>query len=110
MPERAKDAPMGIFRHFQVRLSSRHLWDAMPRSSTHAQRRGNSARTVDDTLRGSSCGGPHGAAGGGGIIRRLACLFSAMPSATEYGELTIRPMARGDAAAVAEMARELAAV
>jgi GNAT superfamily N-acetyltransferase len=33
-----------------------------------------------------------------------------MPSATEYAELTIRPMARGDAAAVAEMARELAAV
>jgi GNAT superfamily N-acetyltransferase len=32
-----------------------------------------------------------------------------MPSASEYGELTIRPMATGDAAAVAQMARELAA-
>jgi hypothetical protein len=32
-----------------------------------------------------------------------------MPSASEYGALTIRPMATGDAAAVAEMARELAA-
>ena len=33
-----------------------------------------------------------------------------MPTASAHVELTIRPMARGDAAAVAEMARELAAV
>lgn len=32
-----------------------------------------------------------------------------MPSAHEYGGLTIRPMVTGDAATVAEMARELAA-
>jgi GNAT superfamily N-acetyltransferase len=32
-----------------------------------------------------------------------------MPSVSEYGQLTIRPMAAGDAAAVAEMARKLAA-
>jgi GNAT superfamily N-acetyltransferase len=32
-----------------------------------------------------------------------------MPSANEYRALTIRPMATGDAAVVAEMARELAA-
>src|SRR5579864_6664529 len=32
-----------------------------------------------------------------------------MPSASEYGDLTIRPMVTGDAAAVAAMARELAA-
>jgi GNAT superfamily N-acetyltransferase len=32
-----------------------------------------------------------------------------MRSASEYGELTVRPMAAADAAAVAEMARELAA-
>lgn len=32
-----------------------------------------------------------------------------MPTTSEYAELTIRPLATGDAAAVAEMARELAA-
>jgi GNAT superfamily N-acetyltransferase len=33
-----------------------------------------------------------------------------MPRTHEHGKLTIRPMARGDATAVVEMARELAAV
>jgi GNAT superfamily N-acetyltransferase len=32
-----------------------------------------------------------------------------MPNASEHGEVTIRPMAAADAAAVTEMARELAA-
>ncbi len=32
-----------------------------------------------------------------------------MPNASQHGTLTIRPMATGDAAAVADMARELAA-
>lgn len=44
------------------------------------------------------------------LFGNLACLFGAMPTARKYAALTIRPMAGGDAAAVAEMARELAAV
>lgn len=53
---------------------------------------------------------PIGSATRAGIIRSLGCLFGAMPIATAHLELTIRPMGRADAAAVAEMARELAAV